>query len=80
MPEVITWTIVGGSLVFGLGLISAFEARRQNESRQRTNSLTRRVTADTSNEKAELASSMSMAAKGVTNGGGDFASISSSSR
>lgn len=80
MPEVITWTVVGGLLVFGLGLISALEARRQNQSRARTNSMARRVAANSSNEKHEPASSMSMAAKGVPNGGENFASISGSSR
>lgn len=80
MQEVITWTVIGGCLVFGLGLISAFQARRQNQPGLQGHSEVPRAGANSPIGQPEIQSSMDMAAKGVANGGEGFASIIGTSR
>jgi hypothetical protein len=80
MQEVIIWTVTGGSLVFVLGLISAFEARRQRESKPRVRVVVREAADNSSKRINTPVSAMSMAASGVANGEENLASVGSSAR
>jgi hypothetical protein len=84
MQEVITWTVACGSLVFVVGLISAFEARRLSKSRPRASKLPTQIVV---REPAEYSSrksneQASMAAGGTINATREeeLASIGSSTR
>jgi hypothetical protein len=64
MPEVITWTVAGGSLVFALGLISAIGSRRQRRSRRQVQAPIREQMQQNST-KPDVDGAASMAARGV---------------
>lgn len=77
MPEVITWTVAGGSLVFAVGLISALEARRQSKFRPREKIVVQRIV---EGSPKDIPTETSMAAGGVANGEETLASFGSSTR
>jgi hypothetical protein len=66
MPEVITWTVGGGLLIFGLGLVSALQARKQNKARPHFRIVERNVTQRSSQNNAvqEQESDLAMVGKG----------------
>lgn len=83
MPEVVTWTVAGGSLVFVVGLISALEARKQRKSRPREQIVVRQIFEESSkNTPVEKRTRVetSMAAGGVANGEENLAPVGNSPR
>jgi len=74
------WTVVGGSIVFGVGLISAFEARKQRKPMNRDRIVVRGGAVDSAKKNKSIASQMSMAASGVANGEENLASFGSGPR
>ncbi len=66
--DVITWTVVGGSLVFILGLFSAISARRQRKQKPDTHvTVIEQAEMISPKKKDDRAGEMSMAAGGTGN-------------
>lgn len=82
MPDVITWSLAGGTIVFVIGLISAITSRRQRKSRQEAEKFAREeFVARARREDTKPTGAMSMAASGgARNGEESFASVGNSSR
>ena len=79
MDQVILWTVVIGSGIFTIGMISAISSRKQSKSERPIRSVASEPARAISQEKTRP-SKMDMASVGVSNGEEKFASISGSPR
>lgn len=79
MPDVITWTVAGGSLVFAVGLISALGSRRQRKAVHQTRDLQVQMR-ESANKDLPATDASSLAARGVGNGRDDFATAGNNPR
>lgn len=75
MPDVITWSLVGGSIVFIIGLISARASRRQTKSKRQSSTVIRDSVHNSANDSVPRKSAMSMAAGGAGNGEENLAAV-----
>lgn len=84
MTEVISITLIVGSVIFGFGVASAREHRRQRESKaQAQNALREKIAPDNESlsvQKQPSGTARSMAAQGMRNGEEQFATVGNNSR
>jgi hypothetical protein len=79
MEPVIAWALGVGSVIFGLGLISALASRKQRRSKTKIGRAFTEVAQPSQNDKVRP-SAADMASRGVGNGEEYLASIGNSSR
>jgi len=78
MEQVTIWAAVVGSLIFCIGLASAYRSRRQQSMKPRSPQVAGREPVEVLSKK--VTAQASMAAVGVANGGENLASVSSNAR
>ena len=77
MELLIIMTTVAGFVIFGLGVISARNARKQRQTHKRsaTTSLAQSAKKNVRSASTGSSAAMSMVAHGVGNGGDEFATV-----